>query len=685
MQSEIDSLKQRISELEAEKAELEAKNAELLKQVMEESTKRKAENVELKARIAKLEQKQTQAITNKQEPSSTKDISLLIKSHSDEEKGITPNPLPEIEHISTQAQRGESLDSSESSTEPETSTTSLPQDIINDDSAEILDFVETIHKERISSEIRERNREKKLQESHNNLTPPIQSETSTMSTPKSLDLKPVKELWDQNQNKNQNKSHKKKGTENITQVIADDNLLDSNHVTEISATALHQNSSVLLFDLAQLFDKATDAEYSAIKANQEETLCWTNYEKEFIIQYNDLVKNSNGKIGEKKAKGIIYDKILEHLNIIRERRSKEMGLQLPEISRKTLCKKTQKAVRTYKLFDKIGIDKIKYLKAYSTNSISELTNEQIQKIIDNISNHESNIGNHMTEISTTARHQNHTTEIVSTLPETKVSAFSEKLSPKKSSETISEESTEASASSNPTHDHAYFCNKILWRYSDLYKEFSSEKFDYYRIHEGSLCLVCKHSHEKGKSLLFWDMHRVSALLTPEYLDWHANLVDLPSSQTDKIHLSLYRAYTEETGLDPWIKSETSESPQIKKDAEKKTLFVPQINVQPTPSKLRSSISVLPKDLEERQQHVIEMVLERFPYLTLKHSFKYSNYFDFNRSVLCPICNNDHKKENIRNFIEDEWESGEYCGKKTYRLYCYKNKYQNSIQIVTVKA
>ncbi|CAG8588072.1 1863_t:CDS:2, partial [Diversispora eburnea] len=34
------------------------------------------------------------------------------------------------------------------------------------------------------------------------------------------------------------------------------------------------------------------------------------------------------------------------------------------------------------------------------------------------------------------------------------------------------------------------------------------------------------------------------------------------------------AYTEETGLDPWIKSETSEFPQIEKDVEKKTLFVP---------------------------------------------------------------------------------------------------------------
>jgi len=81
---------------------------------------------------------------------------------------------------------------------------------------------------------------------------------------------------------------------------------------------------------------------------------------------------------------IIYDKILEHLTIIREKRSKEMGLQLPEISRKTLCRKTQRAIKTYKLFEKIGIDKIKYLKAYSANSISELTNDQIQKIIDNI-------------------------------------------------------------------------------------------------------------------------------------------------------------------------------------------------------------------------------------------------------------------------------------------------------------
>ncbi|CAG8766457.1 10110_t:CDS:10, partial [Cetraspora pellucida] len=117
----------------------------------------------------------------------------------------------------------------------------------------------------------------------------------------------------------------------------------------------------------------------------------------------------------------------------------------------------------------------------------------------------------------------------------------------------------------------------------------------------------------------------------------------------------------------------------------KTLTPEYLEWEAKLTELPASISILPKDLKERQQYVIEMVLERFPYLTLKHSFKYSNYFDFNRSVLCPICNKDHKKENIRVNIEGLWGSGDYVNTKTYHLYCYINKYQNSISIVTVKA
>ncbi|CAG8457465.1 9553_t:CDS:1 [Cetraspora pellucida] len=124
MQSEIDSLRQRISELEAEKIKLEAKNAKLLKHVMEENTKcevenvglktrieeleknktntinLKAENDELKTRVTKLERKQIQVITNEQ-GASTKDISLLIESQLGGEEAITLDPIPEMEHSST--------------------------------------------------------------------------------------------------------------------------------------------------------------------------------------------------------------------------------------------------------------------------------------------------------------------------------------------------------------------------------------------------------------------------------------------------------------------------------------------------------------------------------------------------------------------------------------------------------
>ncbi|CAG8818229.1 10439_t:CDS:2, partial [Gigaspora rosea] len=161
-------------------------------------------------------------------------------------------------------------------------------------------------------------------------------------------------------------SHRKKGAENISQMISDE--------SQISST-------VPLLTLAQLFDKATDAEYGAIYANQEEILCWCYYGKKFITQVNEVTKGN--KIGEKKAKGIIYDKMLEDLSILRKKRSEETGLQLPEITRKYLQGKTQKAVKIYNLFGKVGVDKIKYITTYTANAISELTNDKLQEIIDN--------------------------------------------------------------------------------------------------------------------------------------------------------------------------------------------------------------------------------------------------------------------------------------------------------------
>ncbi|GBB89969.1 hypothetical protein RclHR1_16820001 [Rhizophagus clarus] len=154
------------------------------------------------------------------------------------------------------------------------------------------------------------------------------------------------------------------------------------NMTEISAAACYPKCSSSLLDLARLFDKASDAEYRTKKANEEEILCWVNFGKEFIYQYNEIVKNSNGKIGEKKAKGVIYDEMLEHLTTIHEKRLKEMGIQLPKISRSSLIRRTQRSMKLVRIFEKISTDKIKYLSEYSANSISELTNDQIQEIIE---------------------------------------------------------------------------------------------------------------------------------------------------------------------------------------------------------------------------------------------------------------------------------------------------------------
>ncbi|CAG8788871.1 28420_t:CDS:2 [Gigaspora margarita] len=134
-------------------------------------------------------------------------------------------------------------------------------------------FLDLESKKEVSNIIRRKNREKKLlqdnkapasqtQESHNTSstmpTPLIPSEVSISdgdnsseillqsngtNMPESLDLKTIVQ---------------EKG---------------NREYCSSDTTALCQNSStVLLLDLAQLFDKATDAEYSAIKANQEETL-----------------------------------------------------------------------------------------------------------------------------------------------------------------------------------------------------------------------------------------------------------------------------------------------------------------------------------------------------------------------------------------------------------------------------
>jgi hypothetical protein len=59
----------------------------------------------------------------------------------------------------------------------------------------------------------------------------------------------------------------------------------------------------------------------------------------------------------------------------------ELELKFRDISWDSLRKKIQRVEKNYKLFEKVGLNKIKYISSYSANSISELTDAQFQEII----------------------------------------------------------------------------------------------------------------------------------------------------------------------------------------------------------------------------------------------------------------------------------------------------------------
>jgi len=58
------------------------------------------------------------------------------------------------------------------------------------------------------------------------------------------------------------------------------------------------------------------------------------------------------------------------------------------------------------------------------------------------------------------------------------------------------------------------------------------------------------------------------------------------------------------------------------------------------------ISILPDDLEEKRKHIIGLVLEQFPYLSLSDSDECADRFNLDSSTLCPLCNGDHKEKSI---------------------------------------
>ncbi|CAG8625525.1 8723_t:CDS:2, partial [Gigaspora rosea] len=522
--SQIDKLRYKFAEVEAENIKLKAEN----EKVKAENTDIKADNVKLKqaleeheTRITNLEQKdKVKAITNVSQSSNNTPISDISDNASARMCRLTPN--------------------SDVYQETKTRCTTSPI-YIKTKSSENKEYdIKTVSQGNDRNNI----------ESSVDIASQISNQQKTIPNT-SL---PAEDLDDSDEielTKNQNIEL------DLIQDLQNCILIASPDSIEIPFKDIVDNekpfSKITTQSLIHLFMKA-------IRSGHQEILSWICYSDNFENKVIEI-RHKRG-VNDKTARTQIYKEMLEHL---------------PGVTSGALRIKTLRARKIHKLFgaNGVGIDKVMYVTC-SANDISKLTNAQIQNIINQVTSKTVFQGND----------QNHVTE------------------------------TEVNISSNPICDRTYFCNKIIEQYPNLYKDGNSESVDYYGIADETLCPLCKLAHDDdediegrykiGSYYIKCEQRGIeieaNKTLTPEYLEWHNKFTGLPNVLTDNIRSKLYKRYKKETGFDPWIMSETFESPQIEKDAEKKTLFVPQVNVQSGPSKPRSPISILPKDPEERQQH-----------------------------------------------------------------------------------
>jgi hypothetical protein len=189
----------------------------------------------------------------------------------------------------------------------------------------------------------------------------------------------------------------------------------------------------------------------AMKVRHKEILCWYCYYKAYEDRIRD-VKSTN-KIDDQSARTLVYS---------------EIKSLLPDITDVNLRKITSRAKKVYVLFEGIGIDKIQAV-TYSASAISSLIEIQIQGIISYFPKTYKSSTDDTDEcqkmISVTNRHA-HVTE---------------------SSEVSASMISSVTPQASRTHDRSYFRNKTLNQYPNLYREFSSENFDYYGITDETPC------------------------------------------------------------------------------------------------------------------------------------------------------------------------------------------------------
>ncbi|RHZ46150.1 hypothetical protein Glove_632g23 [Diversispora epigaea] len=235
----------------------------------------------------------------------------------------------------------------------------------------------------------------------------------------------------------------------------------------------------------------------AMKIRRKEILYWYCYYK----AHENRIRNirSINKINDKSARMLVYN---------------EIKSLLPNITDVNLRKITSRAKKIYILVEGIGMDRIRQV-TYSASAISSLKDIQIQNIINDFPKKPTDInmicvtnchGNVIVPSSDNITNRKDQTNTEVSMPptsqsekallETEASILPENVSPENQVSSLSVPQPQKTLA----YTHAYFRNKLLEQYPNLYKEYSDGNDDYYGINAESLCPLCKLEHENEEGI-----------------------------------------------------------------------------------------------------------------------------------------------------------------------------------------
>ncbi|PKY33155.1 hypothetical protein RhiirB3_451854 [Rhizophagus irregularis] len=390
MSSELELLRQRISELEIKNTKLEAEKAELLKQVMEKDAKRDAENTELKSKVGELEARllmlehgvteATERLENDKETMaevSAVDVPDSVIDQQNDTNTESMEELPEIpDKVMDDFILEESINMPDSviadgclpvvNYDPAQPKQCKPPHIeevttkVNSDQGRSLEdrktdvFLDKVHKKKVSDEIRQRKREKKLEE--HNLLPEATSQKKSDSEQTAINRKGL-----QSSQTPYNQKVERDLREELSSYSKGSggkiNKAFDIQIPDLSLEAVLTGSSVVtaqnIVDLFRI----------AIKVRQKEILCWYCFYKAYENRVRDIKSVKN--INEQSARTLVYS---------------EIKALLPDITDVNLRQKKIRAKRIYLLFTGIGIDKIQVVTS-SASAVSGLSDNQIEGII----------------------------------------------------------------------------------------------------------------------------------------------------------------------------------------------------------------------------------------------------------------------------------------------------------------